>query len=493
MNRFVPAWLAVALVLLCCPSAWADDFERAFVVELAGEPAGSMRMWSRQSEGRITSGSEMSLRIKRGTFEVAIEMMGEFVETTDHRPVSMRSEQRMGAIPVITETVFGEREMRITTIQGDQRSERTAPMPDEAWLTPRAAEKVFRERVSFEHPPSEVVGLRVMEPTSGPVLMTLTRDRFAREQIEVGGKQVEVLASVSASSLIPGVETREWLDAGLLPVRLEMLMGGIPIRVTMSDAPAGPVAKAPELMIATVVKPDRIIQGARSSRRATFVLSVEGGALAEPPSAGAQVTEAVSGGGVRVRVESGRTSPATPDEAADAGLLASSTFITSEDPKVFALARAAAGDIADPNAKAEALRRAVHGHITKRGYDVGFATAAEVCRTRAGDCTEHAVLLAALLRAEGIPARIVTGLIYADQFEGAEHVFGYHMWTQALVPGEGGPRWLDLDATLPVELAFDATHIALQTSALADDTALQAHAAVATVLGRLNIRVESVE
>ena len=41
--------------------------------------------------------------------------------------------------------------------------------------------------------------------------------------------------------------------------------------------------------------------------------------------------------------------------------------------------------------------------FTEKDLSVGFATAADVARTAQGDCTEHAVLLAALLRASDIP------------------------------------------------------------------------------------------
>ena len=90
----------------------------------------------------------------------------------------------------------------------------------------------------------------------------------------------------------------------------------------------------------------------------------------------------------------------------------------------------------------------------------------EGARAAEGDCTEHATLLCAMLRADGIPARVGSGLIYADRFAGEEEIFGYHMWTQALLEIDGQERWVDLDPTLPSR-AFDATHIAVATSSLA--------------------------
>ena len=89
-------------------------------------------------------------------------------------------------------------------------------------------------------------------------------------------------------------------------------------------------------------------------------------------------------------------------------------------------------------------------------------------RTGSGDCTEHAVLLAALLKARMIPSRVCHGLVYVelggsaingqaeDGMESAassDGQFGWHMWSQALING----HWHDLDATLHVPYTVGAT------------------------------------
>ncbi|MFC1739760.1 transglutaminase family protein, partial [Planctomycetota bacterium] len=68
--------------------------------------------------------------------------------------------------------------------------------------------------------------------------------------------------------------------------------------------------------------------------------------------------------------------------------------------------------------------------------------AVEVARSRQGDCTEFAVLTAAICRALGIPAKVVVGLAYVSEYKGLEHRFGGHAWTQAYV----GNRWIGIDA-----------------------------------------------
>ena len=143
-----------------------------------------------------------------------------------------------------------------------------------------------------------------------------------------------------------------------------------------------------------------------------------------------------------------------------------------------------------PPVQAQAIVRFVSNYISDKSLDVGFASASEVCRTREGDCSEHAILVAALLRANKIPSRVVSGIVYVPEFLGKESVFGYHMWTQGLIENQHGVNeWIDLDAAYPM----NALHIALETSSLSDDDSINSMVAVARVLGNLSIHVESVE
>src|SRR5207344_1426356 len=111
------------------------------------------------------------------------------------------------------------------------------------------------------------------------------------------------------------------------------------------------------------------------------------------------------------------------------------------DQRVREHARQAVGRETDPRAKALRIERWVHDHV-QTSNDEALATADHVARTLRGDCTEFAMLTAAMCRAEGIPSRTALGLIYADVHTGP--IFAFHMWTEVLVRG----RWLGLDATL---------------------------------------------
>jgi hypothetical protein len=102
---------------------------------------------------------------------------------------------------------------------------------------------------------------------------------------------------------------------------------------------------------------------------------------------------------------------------------------------------------------------------------LGYADAVEALHTGSGDCTEYAVLLAALARAQGIPTRVVAGLVYSSRFTGKKDVFNPHMWVQAW----DGARWRSYDAAL---MGFDATHIVLSVG---DGTPQQYEAAMRAI------------
>lgn len=132
--------------------------------------------------------------------------------------------------------------------------------------------------------------------------------------------------------------------------------------------------------------------------------------------------------------------------------LAPNAWVQSRDRGVIAFARAATGDSVDARMSelVLAVQRTLTGPVDFRDY--GSAT--DALRTRGGDCTEFALLLAAAARARQIPTRVVAGVAYASHFLGVRHAFTPHMWVQAW----DGRRWTSYDAALG---RFDSSHIAI--------------------------------
>lgn len=129
-------------------------------------------------------------------------------------------------------------------------------------------------------------------------------------------------------------------------------------------------------------------------------------------------------------------------------------WVQSDAPEVRALAQRIVGGAQNDGQRMRRLRGFLTDYIDSKGLDVGYATAVETIHSRRGDCTEHAVLLAALARSLHIPARVVTGLVYVDQFGDSRHVFIPHAWVQAWL----NERWVSFDSA---QGRYDTTHIAL--------------------------------
>lgn len=140
------------------------------------------------------------------------------------------------------------------------------------------------------------------------------------------------------------------------------------------------------------------------------------------------------------------------------------------DPAISHLARRLRGAESDPARVVGSLVRWVHDSIA-RDASAPAAGAAEVLVRRRGDATEFAKLFVALSRAAGVPARGVTGLLYAGGR------FYYHAWSEAYFG-----RWVTVDPMLG-QVPADAAHLAVLYDAL------DAEAELMRVLGRLDLAV----
>ena len=96
------------------------------------------------------------------------------------------------------------------------------------------------------------------------------------------------------------------------------------------------------------------------------------------------------------------------------------------------------------------------------------------------------MLLAAALRADGIPARVASGAVYLPPGAVSDGpVFGWHMWTQAMIDG----HWVDLDATLPV--SYTVGHLLADTSAMTDSGGMSDQMNLLAIIGNLQVEVVS--
>lgn len=471
-------------------AARAARREEWFVIELMGERAGWMHTVEESRGGRIESRGDSQISIKRGPASIDVRMETRSVETSAGEMVSMMSMQRLGTMPVKQIYEFSKEGVKVTSVQAGKATVTNREKLAGEFLAPAAAHKAMVEQVASGREEFEI---RSIDASSGLQIATSKYRVVERTTLEHAGHPVAVTKLAVETSIAPGVVTTEYVDAQGRSLMSETSLGGIAMRVVASTREqAQRESDAPELMVRTFVTPTgEKIERPRELRRARYTLSIVGGKLPDVPSGGHQTFTRVDDASGTLEVDLAGVVPAGEGDREDPRYSESSSLINFQDEEVQALlARAKIPDAAAPAERGEALRRFVSRHISKKSLGVGFASAGEVARGREGDCSEHGVLLAALLRASGIPARVCSGLIYADQFAGQRAIFGYHMWAQALIAIDGQDRWVDLDATLPDASPTDATHIALAASALGEGELSTSFTSLLPVMGKLQIRVD---
>jgi hypothetical protein len=144
--------------------------------------------------------------------------------------------------------------------------------------------------------------------------------------------------------------------------------------------------------------------------------------------------------------------------------LKSSLAIESANPEIQRQAKKIVGDEKDAYEAAKKIVGWV-GSNMKKEYGASADRATDVLHQMRGDCTEHSLLSVALLRAAGIPARRVDGLVYMETGDRIPALY-WHEWVEAYV-GE----WTQLDPTFGETVAH-ATHFALGEESGAEITPL---------------------
>ncbi|MET0405982.1 MAG: transglutaminase-like domain-containing protein [Cystobacter sp.] len=144
--------------------------------------------------------------------------------------------------------------------------------------------------------------------------------------------------------------------------------------------------------------------------------------------------------------------------------LKTSIIIESDNPRIIAQSKELVAGETDAYAAAKKISSWVATTL-KKDYGASADRATDVLRQRKGDCTEHSLLTVSLLRAAGIPARRVDGVIYMVNTDGIPALY-WHEWVEAFV-GE----WTQMDPTFN-QVVADATHFGVGLEGNAEITPL---------------------
>jgi len=144
--------------------------------------------------------------------------------------------------------------------------------------------------------------------------------------------------------------------------------------------------------------------------------------------------------------------------------LKATLIVESDNADIVALSRKLVGNEKNAYVAARKIVEWVGKNLVK-DYGASADRASDVLRQMKGDCTEHSLLAVALLRAAGIPAKRVDGVVYIVN-EDKVPAFYWHEWVEAYV-GE----WTQMDPTFN-QVVADATHFAVGEEGNAEITPL---------------------
>jgi transglutaminase-like putative cysteine protease len=491
-------------------SAQGHPKETWDAVYLAGVRVGYSRTNERElvenGQKLVCTDSTNSVTVNRAGQRTSHTIVSRTVETAAGSLIRFHTRVESGATPTdFTGFVEGNELVVETETAGKKTTTRLA------W--PAAAGGFLAMEQSLLRQPMRagerrtVMGLLAV--VNQPVAMELVADKFEPTQLL---QHSEDLLRVECHAKLPDgkpIVERLWVNReGLILKRQIDALKQETFRTTAEIALADAGRPKFDLMLDTTVPTDRPLDAPHATRRARYrvhlktndpaqVFSHGGGQeiTSLDPRTAEIVVRAIrprsagdaSGPAGATLSANGKTPAETPlagDRLPTDDDRAANNLIQSDNPKIVTMARSIAPHETDPWRIATQLEAAVKRHIRQADYSQAFASAADVVEHGKGDCTEHAVLLAALCRARGIPARVAIGLSYISAAKG----FGYHMWNEVWIDG----AWAPLDATLG-HGAVGAAYLKLADSSLKGTAAFGTFLPVAQVIGQLKIEILEVE
>ena len=438
-------------------SSPGEPVELWFVVKIAGSPVGFASETRMSIADGLRARSTLRLDMSRMGQPITMLMSSEAVDDRDGRMRSLEIALQSSMMEVRTTAVLEGDTVRHRSQSAGFEQTENIPWEEGALGAAAADLHVARELRAG----SRSFSYRVFDPDRrGFATMRVQRVDAKPEQIDGRAQQPLAFEECEGDDTVPLSTT--WFDEDYLPFRVVFVQMGMEIvleRVT------------PQEMKTIDLEPDFDV-----IRHST--IPCEGFPL--EPSAVEDVTlrlefsrptwkaedfsgpnQQVVGQGenwleLRLTRQTSQRITVPGDRLSD--FLLPDRYIQSEHPEIAAAAesvRAASGAQGGWDLAVE-IAKWVNAHVSEKDYGRGFATALEVLRDRSGDCTEHSVLLAALLRSAGIPARPVVGLAC-----GQNRLVG-HMWVEAYVD-----HWRTLDALDP-----DTDPIRIRIRAAEDERAV---------------------
>ena len=327
-----------------------------------------------------------------------------------------------------------------------------------------------------------VFNLDLMQPVNTEVSV------LREDQIEFDGKMAPVYVINYTMDIMGGLTTTQWLGNDGTTYRMEVGLMGLNMVLAKTDMQTA-LGESGEVDV--ILNTKIFAQGERptpQARRFKARLRLTEGRLDKAVMIDSRQKLKIDNDPrhgileINIPVMDREAAPNLPirDQHHNEGLaqfLKSTVYIQAEHPAI----RAKAVEVLDGETNAwisaEKLCRWVYKNIRDKNLKIGFGSALQTLESLEGDCTEHTVLMIAMARSVGIPARVCAGLVFQRD------AFYYHFWPEVYVG-----KWVAMEPTLG-QIQADANHIQLAGSELESNSMLEFGEGVMRTLNQLEIEV----
>ncbi|HEX8125654.1 MAG TPA: transglutaminase-like domain-containing protein [Allosphingosinicella sp.] len=414
------------------------------IVAAGGAPIGHARSETRSGPDGVESVFEQQILIDNGGEQTRISERRVVREDGSGRPASIEEYSRIGRSWSRVEARIGPAEARIVrSTPADRRSSTVALGPDVRFDSGlgliRGWDRTKVPRLEFDNLSVGAAAVEhvVIEPT-GPADpdggFSAIRRRYE------GGE----LRSVGRLTL--------GRDGRIRSTTQPTMGTSVTVEISDRETALEPHSAYRLLQSAMLKSPFRISSEAMAGRIRYRFAYRDGLAFPFPQTPDQRASASAEGVSIDICTDCGpglATDRATLEDA-----LRPTAWLQSDHPRLKAIARPIARMSTSDSRKMILLAAKALPYLEKIDF-AGHFSALETLDRKAGDCTEAAVLLAALGRSAGIPTRVASGLVYSrERYHGVSNAFMPHSWTLAYVDG----RWRSFDLALD---SFDSTHIAL--------------------------------
>jgi len=458
-NGFLSVLMVCLFAALAVPAIAAAETETEYMAVLVeGQKIGHAVRTRAIEDNKVITTEDLSVTLARGGMVLKVKTHEKHIETPDGQPLGFEMVTLYSGIEQKTTGTVSDGQVKISQLIAGHQVDKMTDWPKGALLFEGL--RLFQEKQGLK--PGTTYQVSVFRPellngiiSEVQIAEKTTIDLFGRA-VELTETKMSMSVNGQSIEMVSYVDEKMKVMKAIVPMMgMQMEMLACDKRFAMSKDSI--VDFLEKLTISSPVK----LLNLQTIESAEYTLKPTGDKpLNLPVSSSQRVQKTDAGIIVTVTKHKPAGTISFPYKGDDPEILEAlkpADYVQCDNELVIELAKRAVGDAQDAAVAAAQIEAFVDGYITQKDLSIGYASAAEVAQNRQGDCSEHAVLTAAMCRAVGIPARTVSGVVYTDTFLSGKNIFGGHMWTEVYLDG----KWYGLDATRSKQHGFSPGHIAL--------------------------------